>query len=90
MLRWKVRLAGERSEIEDLRQLVDLRKFRISEENNEYFLDSELFNGLTDAGAVHELAERLIRVANGVVRSLSGGLRRVKLAGLASIGPDRK
>jgi hypothetical protein len=63
MLRWKVRLAGERSEIEDLRQLVDLPEFRISDENNEYFLDSESFNGLTDAGAVRELAERLIRVA---------------------------
>ena len=75
----KVRLLGERFDLEDLPELFTLPSLRILTEGEDYFLQASSLDSLDDSAAVLKEARNLIRIVNGIMAVRRAGYRPVQV-----------
>jgi len=84
---WLVRLKGEKFDLQDLPVLLTSPEVTVIEEDGKYYLKSEDFNSLTDAGDVLAASKPILETINGALLLYLGGFQTIEADGTV-IGID--
>ena len=87
-MKWEVQLSGDKSDLKELSKSLKDDELGVAEQNGQYFLESEKFNGLATYKEVTSVATEILSLLTGSIRLVLGGRKPIKIASIIRIRKD--
>lgn len=89
-MKWEVQLSGDKSDLKELSKSLKDDELSVAEQNGQYFLESEKFNGLATYKEVTLVATEILSLLTGSIKLVLGGRTPIKIASIARIRKNGK
>ena len=89
-MEWKIELEGDKIDLDYAYNYLTSEDVFVTKNENKYFLESKLFNGIEDAKEVKRIADNILKIFNGALWLYNNSSQQIKILAVVSIDESGK